>query len=241
MTPALAVHGLTVRYGGFTALSDFEIEVPRGMIAGLIGPNGAGKTTCFNAICGYVRAEGAVEVFGSPLKLGDSARAWRAGLARTFQRLELFLTLTVREHVELARREAARIGRSPASVDEVLDITGLRPDAQSMAATLPLGRARVLELARALATGGEILMLDESASGLDRDETEAFADVVRDVQAARGATVLLIEHDMEFVRSLATQISVLDFGRLVLTASTAEVLADERVREVYLGTNEDAA
>lgn len=241
MTAALEIVGLSVSYGGFRALESFDLTVEEGEIAALIGPNGAGKTTCFNAVCGYVRASGSVSVHGEPMRLGDPRRAWAAGLARTFQRLELYLTLTVAEHLELAQREARRIGREPEPVDDLLDLTGLAAERDTMAANLPLGRCRMLELGRALATGGDILLLDESASGLDRDETIAFAELVRAVQRSRRVTVLLIEHDIEFVQSLAGQVSVLDFGRLITTGPRDAVLADPRVRDVYLGTVEVAA
>lgn len=235
MTPALEVRDLSVQYGGFRALDGFDLTVQPGSIAALIGPNGAGKTTCFNAICGYVRASGSVKVHGRPMKLGDPHRAWAAGLARTFQRLELYLTLSVREHLELAQREARRIERVGAPPDELLELLGLKEEADVLAANLPLGRCRVLELGRALATGGDVLMLDESVSGLDRDESIAFGEVVRQAQVARGVTVVLIEHDLEFVASLATEITVLDFGRLIASGPRDAVLADPRVRDVYLG------
>lgn len=240
MNPALEVTDLSVSYGGFQALDSFYLTVEKGITAALIGPNGAGKTSCFNAICGYVRASGSVQVHGEPMKLGDPRRAWAAGLARTFQRLELYLTLTVAEHLELAQREARRIGRPAEPLDELLELLGLADERDTMAANLPLGRCRVLELGRALATGGDILMLDESASGLDREETLAFGEVVRTVQRSRGVTVLLIEHDIEFVQSLASQVSVLDFGKLIATGRCDDVLADPRVRDVYLGTVEVA-
>lgn len=238
MSLALEVRDLSVNYGGFQALRDFELEVESGRIVALIGPNGAGKTTCFNAICGYVRAAGSVAIHGRPLRLGDPGRAWAAGLARTFQRLELYLTLTVEEHLELAQREARRIHRDVEPIDSILELVGLQAERDVLATNLSLGRARVLELARALATGGDILMLDESASGLDRDETSAFGDVVRTVQQARGITVVLIEHDIEFVQSLADQIAVLDFGCVIASGERDAVLSSPIVRDVYLGTVE---
>jgi branched-chain amino acid transport system ATP-binding protein len=235
-TAALAVEGLTVHYGGFVALDDVSLSVvPRAMTA-LIGPNGAGKTTCFNAICGFVRpSAGQVRIEGRPVRLGDPHAVWRQGVARTFQRLELFWTLSVRENLELAWRRGRRVGRHPGSVDDLLELCGLSDLAPRLTSTLPFGTCRVVELARALATGSRILLLDEASSGLDRDETAIFAELVRRAQRELDLSVLLVEHDMEFVMSLAEHIFVLDFGRLIAQGSPAEIQASELVRRVYLG------
>jgi branched-chain amino acid transport system ATP-binding protein len=233
---ALAVEGLTVRYGGFLALDDVSLSVAPGAMTALIGPNGAGKTTCFNAICGFVRpSAGRVSIEGRPVRLGDPHAVWKQGVARTFQRLELFWTLSVRENLELAWRRARRAGRQSGSVDDLLELCGLAPLASRLASTLPFGTCRVVELARALSTGSRILLLDEASSGLDRDETVAFADLVRRAHRELALSVLLVEHDMEFVMSLAEHIFVLDFGRLIAAGSPAEIQASELVRRVYLG------
>ena len=233
---ALAVEGLTVHYGGFVALDEVSLSVAPGAMTALIGPNGAGKTTCFNAICGFVRpSAGRVSIEGRPVPLGDPHAVWKQGVARTFQRLELFWTLSVRENLELAWRRARQAGRQSGSVDDLLELCGLSPLASRLASTLPFGTGRVVELARALATGSRILLLDEASSGLDRDETVAFADLVRRAYRELGLSVLLVEHDMEFVMSLAEHIFVLDFGRLIAEGSPAQIQASELVRRVYLG------
>lgn len=234
--PALEARGLEVAFGGFRALDNLSFRVGGGEIAAIIGPNGAGKTTCFNAICGFVPARGDVLVHGRPVRGRNPHAAWRAGIARTFQRLELYLTLTVRERIALAGHCARSAGR-PAHVDSegLLELVGLREVGDELVMRLPLGQGRLVELARALATGGDVLLLDESSSGLDRRETEAFAERVRHVQQTLGHTVVLIEHDMTFVRSLATHLLVLDFGQVIADGPTADVLADPRVHEVYLG------
>jgi branched-chain amino acid transport system ATP-binding protein len=233
---ALSVEALTVRYGGFVALDDVSLSVPRGAMTALIGPNGAGKTTCFNAICGFVRpSAGSLSVDGRRLRTGDPHAVWERGVARTFQRLELFWTLSVRDNLDLAWRRARRIGRDPRPVGELLDICGLDDVAGRTTSTLPFGTCRVVELARALATGAHILLLDEASSGLDRSETATFAALVRRARSELGLSVLLVEHDMDFVMSLAEHIFVLDFGRLIAEGSPVEIQASELVRRVYLG------
>lgn len=233
---ALSVEGLTVRYGGFVALEDVSLVVPGRAMTALIGPNGAGKTTCFNAVCGFVRpSAGSVSVDGRALRLGDPHVVWERGIARTFQRLELFWTLPVRDNLELAWRRARRIGRQPRPVNELLAICGLEDVAERTTSTLPFGTCRVVELARALATGAHILLLDEASSGLDRSETATFAELVRRARSEFELSVLLVEHDMDFVMSLAEHIFVLDFGRLIAEGSPAEIQSSELVRRVYLG------
>ena len=233
---ALSIEGLTVRYGGFVALNEVSLSVPRGMMTALIGPNGAGKTTCFNAICGFVRPNaGAVRVDGRQVRLGDPHVVWERGVARTFQRLELFWTLSVLDNLELAWRRARRVGRHPRSVEDLLAICGLGEVADRTTSTLPFGTCRVVELARALATGAHILLLDEASSGLDRSETATFAELVRRARSELDLSVLLVEHDMDFVMSLAEHIFVLDFGRLIARGAPAEIQASELVRRVYLG------
>lgn len=233
---ALSIEGLTVRYGGFVALDEVSLSVAVGDMTALIGPNGAGKTTCFNAICGFIRpSTGRVTVDGTPIRVGDPHAVWERGVARTFQRLELFWTLSVRDNLELAWRRARKIGRQPLAVDELLAICSLDQVSEQATSTLPFGTCRVVELARALATGAHILLLDEASSGLDRNETATFADLVRRARSELGLSVLLVEHDMEFVMSLADRLFVLDFGRLIAQGSPAEIQASELVRRVYLG------
>lgn len=238
---AVAVEGLSVHYGGFRALENLTLAIPQGGIGALIGPNGAGKTTCFNAICGFVRpSAGRVLINGVPVALGRPRLVWAHGVARTFQRLELFWTLSVSENLAVAAHRASRLGgRRVRDLDEILRLTDLVGVRDMIVAQLPLGLCRVVELARALATGGDVLLLDESSSGLDRSETQAFEDLVRFVHGRLELSILLVEHDMEFVMSLADRIFVLDFGELIAQGSPAEIRASEIVRRVYLGEGVD--
>lgn len=236
----LVVDGLTVDYGGFRANDDVSFNLREGAIHALIGPNGAGKTTCFNAICGFVRPSGGmVSIKGRSVAPGNPHAVWSTGVARTFQRLELFWTLSVRDNLELAARRARKLrGRTP-DVAAILARTGLETFADDVVANLPLGTCRVVELGRALATGADILLLDESSSCLDRAETEAFEAIVRGVAEEFELSVLLIEHDMEFVMALADHIFVLDFGKLIAQGTPAQIRNSPLVQQVYLGGSLD--
>ncbi len=237
---ALRTTGVTVRFGGNLALDDVSIDAEAGRVTGLIGPNGAGKTTLFNVVCGLLRPDaGTVELDGRDItRLPTHARA-RSGLARTFQRLELFGVLTARGNVrvaaELARRRGAHEGRSADEVAGVLlERVGLSSVAGVRADKLPTGQARLVELARALATEPKVLLLDEPASGLDENETAAFGSLLREL-AAEGMAVLLVEHDVPLVMAVCDHVHVLDVGSLLATGSAAEVRADPRVHDAYLG------
>lgn len=233
---ALEVDRLTVSYGGFTALSEASLRVEPGSIVALIGPNGAGKTTCFNAIGGFVRpARGTVRVGGNVVRPGDPLALWSAGVGRTFQRLELFWTLTARQNLELAHHRASR-RTNPPPVDEVAELVGVAEVLDELVANLPLGTCRLVELARAACTGATMLLLDEPSSGLDRGETEAFEATVRRIHAERETSVLIVEHDMELVTSLADRVYVLDFGQLIAEGTPAEIREDPAVQQVYLGS-----
>lgn len=237
---ALSVRDLTVDYGGFRAVDKATFDVPAGSLTALIGANGAGKTTTFNAIGGFVTpAKGEVLVHGSRLPPMSPHAAWKLGVGRTFQKLELFWTLTVRETLELTRWQARGIRDALPGVDELIDACDLGDVTDTSVATLPLGTNRVVELARALATGARVLMLDEPSSGLDLRETAAFAEIVTATRTAFGYSTLLIEHDMEFVMSLADQIVVIDFGRIVEAGPPAQVRESDAVRKAYLGTSGD--
>jgi branched-chain amino acid transport system ATP-binding protein len=246
----LEATGITKRFSGITALDDVSITVEDGEAVGLIGPNGAGKTTFFNCLLGLLRPEaGRVEFAGKDITRFPVYRRARLGFARTFQRIELFAGMTVRDHLLVAERARLGTGRfwkdvlnlSKPTADEndrtdrTLGLLGLEDVAESPVEALSLGRARLVEVGRALMTEPKLLLLDEPSSGLDGHETEALADTLRAVQAERGTAVLLVEHDVEFVRSFSNRLSVLDFGHLIAAGSTAEVLADEKVRRAYLG------
>ncbi len=240
MTGALVADGITVRFGGHEALHDVALTVPPGTVTGLIGPNGAGKTTLFNVLCGLQRpVDGRVRLDDRDITRSAPHRRARLGLARTFQRLETFTLLSVRDNVlagaEFRRRWSDSV-ESPATVaDELITRLGLRDVADDRVDTLPTGRARIVELARALAARPRILLLDEPSSGLDETETEELGSVLCQV-AAEGPGVLLVEHDMALVMSVCTQISVLDFGRIVASGTPESVRHDPLVQQAYLGT-----
>lgn len=238
---ALVVQGLSVEYGGFRAVDDVSLSVPEGVVHGLVGPNGAGKTSLFNAVCGYVRPRGGdVRVYGKVVPSGSPYAAWRAGIARTFQKTELFWTLTVREHFDLARRRAVRRRLAPPPAAELVELLGISEIVDQTVATLPLGTMRLVELGRALATGSTLLLMDEPCSGLDRAETSEFERVLRTVQSDLGLTLLIVEHDMEFVMSIAQRIVVLDSGRVIAEGGPREIMSNPVVHEAYLGVARDA-
>jgi len=236
---ALSVKDLTVRYGGFVAVSNVSFDVPQGAVVGLIGPNGAGKTTCFNAIGGYLRPfAGTVDVHGVRLHKSNPRAAWKAGIARTFQRLELFWTLTVSDHVELARRLAIKEKRNPPEAAEILKILGLVGMEDRIVATLSLGTNRLVELARAIATGATLILMDEPCSGLDSAETATLKTALAQMRAELSLSLLIVEHDMDFILSIADTILVLNYGVMIAKGTPAEVRASEEVRRAYLGRDE---
>ncbi len=234
---ALRITEISVRFGGIVALEDVSLEVPAGQVKGLIGPNGAGKTTLINVITGLQAPS------GGRVKLGDTDmttlrphRRARLGLARTFQRLELFGTLTARENVVLAAEISSRdAGRTPGELaDELLDRLGIASVAHQPTDALPTGLARLVELARALATSPRVLLLDEPSSGLDAHETSALGAVL-DQLAHDGMGVLLVEHDMSLVMAVCGHITVLDHGQVIASGDPAAIRADGVVQAAYLG------
>jgi branched-chain amino acid transport system ATP-binding protein len=234
--PALAVEDLSVRYGGFPAVRNVSLAVPHGEVHGLIGPNGAGKTSCFNAICGYTRPSGGrVYVNGKPIPLGAPRAAWRAGIARTFQKTEMFWTLTVREHMDLARRRAVRRGLTPPTTGDLIELLGIGGLEERIGADLPLGTTRLVELGRALATGAKLILLDEPCSGLDQAETKRIEATLRSIQRDLELSMLIVEHDMEFILSIAQNIFVLDSGQIIASGTPAEIRRSETVQRAYLG------
>ena len=249
----LVAADIVVRFGGLVALDGAGVEARRGRITGLIGPNGAGKTTLFNVCCGFQRAHsGTINFDGVDLAhLSPPARA-RLGVGRTFQRMELFGSLTVRENVELAA-EAVHIGSDPltqlgvvkggkALRDEVreeaaalIDEVGLGGVAEKLAGEVSTGHGRLVELARALARRPTVLLLDEPSSGLDAAESRGFGGLLERLVEERMLGILLVEHDMSLVLEICDWIHVLDFGRPLLSGTPAEVRASDDVRAAYLG------
>jgi len=254
MTPAgLVVDDVTVRFGGLVAVDGVSLHAPPGRITALIGPNGAGKTTLFNACSGFVRPDhGRIVLDGADITGASPSRRARLGLGRTFQRLELFRTLSVRRNVELAA-ESLHIGNDPISqlglgrsrrihheaaerTAELLDLVGLSADAGRPAGELSTGAGRLLELARALARRPRMLLLDEPSSGLDAAETAGFGGLLQRIVAAGGVGVLLVEHDMDLVLSISAWIQVLDFGKPLTAGTPEEIRASAVVRDAYLGS-----
>jgi branched-chain amino acid transport system ATP-binding protein len=242
----LQAESVEVHFGGVHALRGVDLDVQAGGITGLIGPNGAGKTTLFNVVCGLqAPTAGRVLFEGEDISSLRAHRRARLGIGRTFQRLEVFGSLTVAENILTAaeiRKAWARDGSNPrAATDEILEQLHLVPVAQERADLLPTGLLRIVELGRALATSPRLLLLDEPSSGLNHSESELLARLLTDV-VETGVAVLLVEHHIELVMEVCRHIYVLDFGRIIASGSPEEVRADEAVQRAYLGTGEhDAA
>ena len=243
----LHVDDVVVKFGGITAVNHANFEVEPGTITGLIGPNGAGKTTCFNVISGLQRpTSGRVRFRGHDVTRAPVHRRARRGMGRTFQRLEAFGSLTVRDNVRVAADIHAGLGglltsslkSSRGEVDQLLDRLGILAHAEDRADSVPTGVARMLEVARALACKPQLLLLDEPSSGLDEFETDAFGETLTKL-AAEGMAILVVEHDMDLVMGVCDQIHVLDFGYVIASGTPAEIRADTRVQEAYLGYSDE--
>ncbi|MBX6391823.1 MAG: ABC transporter ATP-binding protein, partial [Frankia sp.] len=228
----LSVNGIGVRYGGVTALSDVTINAEPGTIVGVIGPNGAGKTTLMDATCGFASATGAVELGERRLESLPPHRRARLGLARTFQGVDLYDGLTVDENI-MAGQYAARPGAP--SRDELLDWLGLTELRDRGVGELSQGQRQLVSIARALASGPDVLLLDEPAAGLDPTESAWLAERLRAV-SGRGVTIVLVDHDMHFVLGLCDTIHVLDFGRQIASGAPEQIRSDPKVAQAYLGT-----
>ncbi len=230
--------GITMSFGGIVALSDVSLTLRAGQVCGLVGPNGAGKTTLFNVMTGLYRPDtGTVSIDGRDVTRLRSHRRARLGMARTFQRLELFGTLTARENVRVAlEARKGRRGRADRA-DSLLREVGIADRADVPADFLPTGQARLVELARAMACDPRFILLDEPGSGLDKSETLHLADVLRKL-AGQGIGVLLVEHDVDLVMRVSSEVTVLDFGRVIAGGDPAAVRSDPAVRAAYLGDDQ---
>jgi ABC-type branched-subunit amino acid transport system ATPase component len=241
----LTVEDVSVRFGGLQALDSVALDVSGGEIHGLIGPNGAGKTTLFNVITGLQRPTKGRVLLREENVTGyrPHARA-RLGLGRTFQRLELFGTLTARDNVQMAaevQQHKLTSGRTPAEEAEYqLARVGILHVADEPSDSLPTGLARLVEMARALATSPSVLLLDEPSSGLNAEETRSVGEVLEQL-ASEGMGVLLVEHDMTLVMSICARVDVLDNGSVIARGDPAAVQADRAVQEAYLGGDTEAA
>ena len=253
MTAVLQSRGITKSFSGIQALSGVNIDVMQGERVGLIGPNGAGKTTFFNCLLGILTPdEGTVRFLDRDVSRMPVHKRARAGIGRTFQRIELFSDTTVREHLLIAERihngtgafwkDLLGMGRPTGAeidrCDEVLDLLGLKALGDDPIETLSLGQGRLVEVGRALMTEPALLLLDEPSSGLDREETAVLASTLRAIQAEKQFAILLVEHDVELVAEFTERLYVLDFGSLIAEGPTTETLRQPAVRTAYLGTLE---
>ncbi len=229
----LELENVTRRFGGVVALDGVTLDADEGEIVGLIGPNGAGKTTAFNVITRLYRPEaGDVRFAGDSLLRTQPQRVIRRGIARTFQNVELFRSLSVLDNVRMGAH-ARRGDRAP---EEVLEYVGLRALSDRRAADLPFGTQKQVELARALVSGPRLLLLDEPAGGLNHEEVEELSDFIRRLRRDFDLSILLVEHHMNLVMGVADRVHVLDFGRLIASGMPTEVRTNQAVIEAYLGS-----
>lgn len=250
----LEVKNLGISFGGLRAVDDFNLSIEQGQLYGLIGPNGAGKTTVFNMLTGvYKPTDGKIFLDGEDITGKSTIEINKEGIARTFQNIRLFSDLSVLDNVKaglhnqkeyeystltgilrLPRYHQAEKAMNEKAM-ELLKVFELDQHADTLAANLPYGEQRKLEIARAMATEPKLLLLDEPAAGMNPNETQALMDMIRFVQSHFHMTILLIEHDMRLVSGICEELTVLNFGEVLAQGKTADVLHDPQVITAYLG------